>query len=81
MLAGAVAGLVAGIILAVVNGHTRDAASTPAGVLILLALAAVCVAVPAALYRGYRSRRAGVVQPSLPGTSTDVEPADRGDWH
>lgn len=63
-LAGAVAGLVAGVILAVVSGPDgHDAASTAAGWIILVALAAVCVAIPAALYRRYRSRRRVAVPP------------------
>lgn len=66
VLAVAVAGLVAGVILAVANGPRRhDVASTTAGSIILVALAAIGVAVPAALYRRFRSRRAAdpTVQP------------------
>src|SRR5215472_2563741 len=59
VLAGAVAGFIVGVILAVVSGtHTHGVVGTVAGFLILLAPAAVCVALPAALYRRYRSRRA-----------------------
>ncbi len=78
VLAGAVAvaGLVAGFILAAVGGpDAHDAQSTAAGWVILFALATVCVAVPAALYRRYRSRRVVAVPPSLPGTSTAADPA------
>jgi Bacterial PH domain len=57
VFAGAGAGLVSGVILAVVGGPADAAASTAAGFLILLALAAVCVATPASLYRRYRARR------------------------
>jgi hypothetical protein len=79
VLAGAVAGLVAGLILAVLAGPhpPHDAQSLAAGWLILFAIAAVCVAVPAALYRRYRSRRVVAVPPSLPGASTAADPAAR----
>lgn len=79
VLSGAAAGLVAGVILAVANGPAHRAASTAAGFLILIALAAVCVAAPAAFYRRYRSRRGAAVPPSSPdisGAAGHVLPQD-----
>jgi hypothetical protein len=81
VLAGAVAGLIAGITLAVAAGSQgHHAASTAAGAIILLALAAMCVAIPATLYRRYRSRRLGAGPPSLPGTSTAADLAEPAGW-
>lgn len=72
VLAGALAGLVAGVFLAVAaEPRSNGAASTAAGGLIVTALAAACVAVAAAayrLYRRYRSRRLAAVPPGLRGT-------------
>jgi hypothetical protein len=79
VLAGAGAGLVAGVIIAVVNGPAHSAASTTAGFLILLALAAVSVAAPATIYRRYRSMRGAAVPPSSPdisGAAGHVLPED-----
>jgi hypothetical protein len=70
VLAGGAAGLVAGISLAAVNGRTSDATSTAAGLVILLALGALCIAGSAILYRRYRSSRARA-----------TKPAQRGNWH
>src|SRR5215472_15362176 len=76
VLAGAVAGFIVGVILAVVSGtHTHGVVGTVAGFLILLAPAAVCVALPAALYRRYRSRRAAGPRSPL-GISTATDPAE-----
>jgi len=81
LLGGAVAGLVAGIALAVAGGSQgHDATSTVAGFVILLALVTMCVAIPAYLYRRYRSRRLGAGPPSLPGTTTAADPAEPGGW-
>jgi hypothetical protein len=77
VLAGAGAGLVAGVILAVVNGPAHSAASTAAGFLILLALAAACVAAPATFYRRYRARRGAVPSsPDIGGAADQVLPED-----
>jgi hypothetical protein len=68
VLSGAVAGLLAGVSLAVADPH--HAASTAAGILILVALAAAGVAVLASLhrlYRRHRSRRLAALPPSLRG--------------
>jgi hypothetical protein len=66
VLAGAVAGLVAAVILAGVGGpNAHDAANAASGRIGLLALAALCVAVPAVLYRWYRARRHRAVPPGL----------------
>jgi hypothetical protein len=71
VLTGAAAGLVAGFILAAVGApDPHDAASTAGTSLVLIALAAACLAGSAALYRRYRSRRVAAVPPSLPGTGT-----------
>jgi hypothetical protein len=80
VLAGAGAGLVAGVILAVVNGPAHSAASTAAGFLILLALAAVCVAAPATFYRRYRSRHGAPGPPSSPDTSGAAAHVPPEDW-
>jgi hypothetical protein len=81
LLAGAAAGLVAGIALAVAGGSQgHGATSTVAGFVILLALATMCVAIPATLYRRYTSRRLGAGPPSLPGTATAADPAEPGSW-
>ena len=81
LLAGTVAGLVAGITLAVAGGpQGHRPTSTVAGFVILLALATMCVAIPALLYRRYRSRRLGAGPPSLPGTSTVADPVEPGGW-
>jgi hypothetical protein len=77
VLAGAVAGLIAGISLAVAGGSdTNDAASIAAGTVILVALAAVSVGVLATLYRLYRRnrrRRLAALPPGLRGNAP-------GDW-
>lgn len=80
VLAGAGAGLVAGVILAVVSGPAHSAASTAAGFLILLALAAVCVAAPATFYRRYRSSRRAAVPPSSPDISGAAGHLPPEDW-
>lgn len=72
LLAVAIAGLVAGFSLAAVGGsNTKDAAATASGAITSLALIALCVAVPAALYRRHRSRRLAQ-GPQLPGTSPSL---------
>jgi hypothetical protein len=67
VLAGAAAGLVAGVVLALVNGNADNGVTIAAGFLILLAPAALCVALATVLYRWYRSRRGTAVPPSSPG--------------
>ena len=58
LLVGAAVGVIAGVSLAVAAGPGgHDGESRAAGFLILVALAALCVAVPAALYKRIRSRR------------------------
>jgi hypothetical protein len=80
VLAGAGAGLLTGVILAVVSGPANNAASTAAGSLILFALAAVCVAVPAAFYRRYRSGHGAPVPPSSSDISGPAGHALPEDW-
>jgi tetratricopeptide (TPR) repeat protein len=65
-----VTGLVAGVILADSVGAPPDPAGRAAGLVILVALGALCVAIPAALYRWFRSRRTMAGLPSSPGGST-----------
>jgi hypothetical protein len=66
VLAGAGASVVIALVFAAIGGPSgRNAAGTAAGTIALLAIAASCVAVPAGLYRWYRSRGA-VVMPQLP---------------
>jgi hypothetical protein len=75
VLAGGVAGVVAGVSLAVATGSdARGAATIAAGILILVALAAVGVAVLAILYRLYRRHRSSrlvALQPGRRGNGPD----------
>jgi hypothetical protein len=68
LLAG-IAGLVAGVTLSVIGGsNSHDAAASASGAVTLVALLALCVAVPAALYRRHRTRRiARTAQPDNNG--------------